>query len=314
MQKNLIFIIIIGAALGFWVYVSKQHASPAVTIPVIVFAEHPALDAARKGVTAVLQEHDIAVEPYNAQGDIAIALQIAKQAAGEEPPVMIGIATPAAQAIYKARNKETTALGFAAVSDPHGAHLDTEANIFGVADTPPIEQLVEAIQKIFPRATRIGVIHNPSEISSTYAIERLKQVIGNTKLKLVVKGVNSASMIKVAAQELIDGGVEIIYVPLDNFMASSLAILNAVTAQQNIPLVANDPALIAQGVTLAVGPDFEASGRQLGEMVIAYLNGTHIEEPIQLSHVQRTVVNKELARKFGIDAFFVTNVIAAELI
>lgn len=301
MQKNLLFIIIIGAALGFWVYMSKQHTQAAVTIPIIVFAEHPALDAARKGVTAVLQEHDIAVEPYNAQGDIAIALQLAKQAAAEEPPVIIGIATPAAQAIYKARNKETTALGFAAVSDPYGAHLDTEANIFGVADTPPIEQLVETIQKVFPRATKVGVIHNPSEISSTYAIERLKKVIGKTKLNLVIKGVNSVSMIKVAAQELIDGGVEIIYVPLDNFMASSLAILNAITTQHTIPLVANDPALIAQGVALAVGPDFEASGRQLGEMVIAYLNGSSIEEPIQLPHMQRIVLNKVHAEKLGIN-------------
>jgi putative ABC transport system substrate-binding protein len=282
-------------------YFQNKNAST-LTIPVIVFAHHPALDATAAGLKAVLQKENIAVAAYNAQGEIATALQIAKQCAAEEPAVMVGIATPAAQAVNKARNKEKTLLGFAAVSDPHGAHLDTEPLVIGVADTPPVDLLIQTVQNLMPDAKTIGVIYNPSEINSTYAIEKLKKIADDASLKLCIKGVTNASMIKVAAQELINDGIDLIYVPLDNFMVSSLAILNLVATEQHIPLVANDPALITQGITLAVGPDFEESGKQLGELIVKHINGIQIEEPIQLSRVNKTVLNKAHAATFKLDA------------
>jgi putative tryptophan/tyrosine transport system substrate-binding protein len=301
---------VIAVTVGVWFYFNKNNAQSQVKIPLVLFTSHPALNAAVAGVKSALQQAQVQVDEYNAQGDIAIALQIAKQCAAEEPPVMIGIATPAAQAVNKARDKEKTALGFAAVSDPHGAHLDTELNVIGVADTPPIEQLIETMMKLFPKITKIGVVYSPSEINSTHAVERLEKIIAQTPLKLSVKGINNTGMVKVAAQELIDSGVEIIYVPLDNFMVSSLSILSLVASQHKIPLISNDPALITQGITLSVGPDFEESGKQLGGLILDYLNGKEIVEPIQLSRLQRTVVNKELAQKWALD----TSVITIELV
>lgn len=269
-------------------------------IPVIVFANHPALNAAVSGLKIALQ-NDATIVEYNAQGDIATALQIAKQCAAEEPMVIVGIATPAAQAVNKARNKETTVVGFAAVSDPHGAHLDTEPHVIGVADTPPVDLLIQVTQQLMPDAKTIGVIYNPSEINSTYAIEKLKQIAETQSLTVIVKGVTNASMIKVAAQELIESDIDLIYVPLDNFMVSSLAILNLVAAEKQIPLIANDPALITQGITLAVGPDFEESGKQLGELIVRHMHGLSIEKPIQLARTHKTMLNKALAARYKLD-------------
>lgn len=280
----------------------QNKTDAALKIPVIVFAHHPALDATVAGLKAALHKEKIVVEEYNAQGDIATALQIAKQCAAEEPAVMVGIATPAAQAVNKARDKEKTLLGFAAVSDPHGAHLDSEPLVIGVADTPPVDLLIQTVQKLMPEAKTIGVIYNPSEINSTYAIEKLKKIADDASLAVRIKGVTNASMIKVAAQELINDGIDLIYVPLDNFMVSSLAILNLVATEQHIPLVANDPALITQGITLAVGPDFKESGQQLGELIVQHLKGTPIEKPIQLSRIYKTVLNKTLAATFKLDS------------
>ncbi len=308
-KTHLISILIaLGITVCAWFYF-HNNAQVAARIPLIVFTSHPALNAAAAGVKSTLQSY-VQVDEYNAQGDIATALQIAKQCAAEDPSIMIGIATPAAQAVNKARDKNTTLLAFAAVSDPHGAHLDTETNVVGVADTPPIEQLIEAMIKLFPNATKIGVVYNPSEINSTHAVERLEKIAAKSQLTLAIKGVNSVSMVKVAAQELIDNGAAIMYVPLDNFMASSISILNLIASQNNIPLISNDPALIAQGITLAVGPDFEESGKQLGKLILDHINGVATEQSIQLSHIHKTVVNKSLAQKFGIDA----TVIAAELV
>ena len=123
LSKRTLLTLLISAAVALPLsgYAADKH----VAITQIV--EHPALDAATKGVKDELAAQGF-VEGENlkwsfesAQGAPATAAQIAKKFAGETPDVVVGIATPSAQALASAARN--IPLVFSAVTDPVGAKL-----------------------------------------------------------------------------------------------------------------------------------------------------------------------------------------------
>ena len=77
-------------------------------VAVSQIVEHPALDATRKGLLDGLKAKgyeegkNLEFDFKTAQGNPAIAVQIARQYVGERPDVLVGIATPTAQALVSA--------------------------------------------------------------------------------------------------------------------------------------------------------------------------------------------------------------------
>ena len=89
-------------------------------------------------------------------------MQIARQFVGEKPDVLVGIATPTAQAL--AAMTRSIPIVFTAVTDPVGAKLvktlnHPGANITGLSDLSPVAQHVALIQEMMPNVTSIGVIN-----------------------------------------------------------------------------------------------------------------------------------------------------------
>ena len=70
------------------------------TLKITAINEHPALDAARKGIKDELAERgyeagkNLSWEFQSAQGDVGTAGQIAKKFVGDNPDVIVAIATP----------------------------------------------------------------------------------------------------------------------------------------------------------------------------------------------------------------------------
>ena len=161
-KRSLLTIFISAAiALPFCSFAEDKHV--AITQRV----EHPALDAATKGVKDELEAQGF-VEGKNlkwsfesAQGAPATAAQIAKKFAGEAPDVVVGIATPSAQALASAARN--IPLVFSAVTDPVGAKLVKSmdeangGNTTGVSDLSPINSHMQLIKEIVPTAKRLGL-------------------------------------------------------------------------------------------------------------------------------------------------------------
>ena len=105
------------------------HAADAKTpfVAVTAIVEHPALDAVREGVRDELKARGfeegkgLRFEYRSAQGNPAIAAQIARQFAGSEPDVIVAISTPSAQTAVSAT--KAVPVVFSAVSDPISARL-----------------------------------------------------------------------------------------------------------------------------------------------------------------------------------------------
>lgn len=279
-------------------------------VAITQIVEHPALDACRNGVKDELAEQGF-VEGENlkwsfesAQGAPATAAQIAKKFAGESPDVVVGIATPSAQAL--ASSARDIPLVFSAVTDPVGAKLVKSmdeangGNITGVSDLSPIDSHMALVKSIVPTATRLGVIFNPGEANSATLVDLVKKHAPDHGMTVVEAGAPKSSDVLAATRSLIDK-VDAIYVPTDNTVVSAFEAVVKVATESKIPVIAADTDTVKRGAIAAQGFNYYDLGRQTGKMVVAILNGKKAGD-IQPEGVSKTelYVNPEAAISMGV--------------
>lgn len=137
--------------------------------------EHPALDAARGGAAprprggGLCRGRELQSEYSTAQGNPAVASQIARSFVGDQPDVLVGISTPSAQALAAATSDLPVV--FTAVTDPVGAKLvqsmeSPGGNVTGVSDMSPVGQHLDLMQELKPETARVGVVDSPGEANS----------------------------------------------------------------------------------------------------------------------------------------------------
>jgi putative ABC transport system substrate-binding protein len=173
---------------------SLVQAQDAKTVAITQIVEHPALDAVYQGIKDQLAEQgykegeNLTILHESAQGNAAIASQIARKFVGENPDVIVAIATPSAQTVAAAT--KNIPVVFSAVTDPVGAKLvrSLEApggNITGVSDMLPIEKHIDLLQRVMPEAKRIGTVYNPGEANAVSLVNLLDERLAARGLTLV---------------------------------------------------------------------------------------------------------------------------------
>jgi len=285
-------------------YASQKH----VAITQIV--EHPALDAVHNGVKDELaaqgytEGENLKLSFESAQGAPATAAQIAKKFAGEQPDVVVGIATPSAQAL--ASSARGIPLVFSAVTDPVGARLVKSMDnanggyVTGVSDLSPIDSHMALVKTIVPQATRLGVIYNPGEANSATLVALVKKFAPSHGMTVVEAGAPRSSDVLAATRSLV-GKVDAIYVPTDNTVVSAFEAVIKVAAQADIPVISADTDSVKRGAIAAQGFNYYDLGRQTGKLVVQILNGKNVGD-IQPQGVDKTelYVNPESAKTMGI--------------
>lgn len=289
---------------------ATTNAADEKHVAITQIVEHPALDAATKGVKDELAEAGF-VEGKNlkwsfesAQGAPATAAQIAKKFAGKNPDVIVGIATPSAQALASsARGIQQV---FSAVTDPVGAKLiktmdkANGGNITGVSDLSPIDSHMDLIKTIVPKAKKVGVIFNPGEANSATLVDLVKKYAPSRGMEVVEAGAPKSSDVLAAARSLV-GKVDVIYVPTDNTVVSAFEAVIKVATEAKIPVISADTDSVKRGAIAAQGFNYYDLGRQTGKMVVQILNGKKAGE-IKPEGVSKTelYVNPESAKLMGV--------------
>ena len=291
----------------------KTEKSKKRLITIHQFMNHPALEACRDGLEQALKDRGLFPERVDlrvdqAQGNIGNAVQIAKHQVSFNPDFMVAIGTPSAQTVFKAQSLQEGArsvLAFLAVTDPKAAGLITEAEdssnktVMGVMDDPPVAQLVDVLIKIFPDLKTIGVLFNPGEINSLNVINILEKETVVRGLVIKKVPVTSSGNIKISLQKLLPD-VDIIYLPQDNLVVSGIETVIRVTLEKKIPVVTQDPSLVAKGIFLGLGCDYYESGVQLGQMIADKIAGVTVDPLIQKSVVRELKINEKTARALGV--------------
>ena len=280
------------------------------TIGIGQFAEHGSLDNCRTGFIEGLAEaglvegDNLTVIYQNAQADMGVAQQIAAQFAAKPVDLMVGIATPMAQACYNAAGDIPTI--FTAVSDPVSAGFadaDGKAvgEVTGTSDALPVAAQLATIRAMLPDAKKIGILYTTSEVNSLSTIETYKSLAPDYGFEIVESGISTAADIPLALDALL-GKVDCLTNLTDNTVVSALALVLDKANAAGKPVFGSEIEQVKLGCVAAEGLDYVALGRQTGLMAAKVLKGEVKASDMAYEVISdpSLYVNTEALARFGI--------------
>ena len=306
MKKTIAIIAAIALILTAAIASAKTY-----TIGIGQFAQHGSLDNCYEGFMQGLAEagfvegENLKVDLQNAQADMGIAQQIAAQFAGKRVDMMVGIATPMAQACYNAAAGDMPTI-FTAVTDPVAAGFaDTNGvalgDVTGTSDALPIKAQLETIRAMLPTATKIGILYTTSEVNSISAIAEYKALAPEYGFEIVESGVSTVADIPLALDMLL-AKVDCLTNLTDNTVVSALALMLDKANAAGKPVFGSEIEQVKLGCIAAEGLDYIVLGRQTGLMAAKVLKGeakAH-EIPYEIITEPGLYVNPAALAKFGI--------------
>lgn len=281
------------------------------TVGIGQFAQHGSLDNCYQGFVEGLAEaglvegENLKIDLQNAQADMGIAQQIAAQFASAKVDMMVGIATPMAQACYNAAAGAIPTI-FTAVTDPVAAGFASAdgtaaGEITGTSDALPIKAQLETIRAMLPDATKIGILYTTSEVNSISAIEIYKSLAGDYGFEIVESGISTTADIPLALDALLSK-VDCLTNLTDNTVVSALALVLDKANAAGKPVFGSEIEQVKLGCVAAEGLDYITLGRQTGLMAAKVLKGEAkaSEIPYEIITEPGLYVNTEALAKFGI--------------
>lgn len=251
------------------------------TIGVLQFVSHPALDEIYKGMVdslakAGFKDGETAnIVFQNGQADQSKLTSMSQHLINEKSDVLVGIATPAAQALANQTQEIPIVLG--AISDPKSAGLVEDnnhpgGNITGVSDQSPVEAQLELVKEILPSSKKMGILYSSAEDNSAYQAEKITAEAKKSGFDVKSYPVPSTNEISQMMQ-VMSKEVDFVYLPTDNTMANAMQTIVDVANQYKIPVIPSVDTMVEQGGLATVGINQYELGVKTGEMVASILKG-----------------------------------------
>ena len=275
------------------------------------FITHQSLDATREGFVdelgkqGYIEGENIEIDLQNAQGEQRNLKTISQQLA-ESSDVVLAIATPSAQSL--ANTTQTTPVIFSAVTDPVSAKLVESrehpgGNVTGTSDqsSDAISTQINLIKKVLPKAKTIGILYTQSEPNSVVQKDEAKRLLEEKGFTVVEKTILDSNNVKAAAESLM-AEVDMVFVPTDNIISSTMETVKQVSIKHKVPVFGGSTEMIAVGGLYNYGTNYEELGRQTARMLIRVLKGEKPENiAVELPEKLELHTNQEMADALGID-------------
>lgn len=275
------------------------------------FITHQSLDATREGFVDELAKQgyiegkNIEIDLQNAQGEQRNLKTISQQLA-ESSDVVLAIATPSAQSL--ANTTQTTPVIFSAVTDPVSAKLVESrehpgGNVTGTSDqsSDAISTQINLIKKVLPKAKTIGILYTQSEPNSVVQKDEAKRLLEEKGFSVVEKTILDSNNVKAAAESLM-AEVDMVFVPTDNIISSTMETVKQVSIKHKVPVFGGSTEMVAVGGLYNYGTNYEELGRQTARMLVRVLKGEKPENiAVELPEKLELHTNKEMADALGID-------------
>ena len=275
------------------------------------FITHQSLDATREGFVDELAKQgyiegkNIEIDLQNAQGEQRNLKSISQQLA-ESSDVVLAIATPSAQSL--ANTTQTTPVIFSAVTDPVSAKLVESrehpgGNVTGTSDqsSDAISTQINLIKKVLPKAKTIGILYTQSEPNSVVQKDEAKRLLEEKGFTVVEKTILDSNNVKAAAESLM-AEVDMVFVPTDNIISSTMETVKQVSIKHKVPVFGGSTEMIAVGGLYNYGTNYEELGRQTARMLVRVLKGEKPENiAVELPEKLELHTNQEMADALGID-------------
>ncbi len=305
--------LVLTAALLLSVAACAQAApkTEKLSIGVLQYVDHVALDASKDGFIAALKDNgyndgaEITIDYQNAQGDAANVSTISDRFVSNKVDLVLAIATPAAQNIA-GKTTDIPILG-TAITDYEVARLvdSNEApggNVSGTTDMNPIKEQIDLLVKLVPNAKTVGVLYTSSEDNSILQAQIAKDAIEKSGLEYVEVTVSNSNEVQQATQSIV-GQCDAIYIPTDNIFASAMPVVHGVTSQSKTPVICGESGMVNTGGLATLGINYYDLGYQTGLMAVKIFKGEAKTStmPIESAKGFDFAINGAVAAEIGIE-------------
>lgn len=240
--------------------------------------DHIALNQTTQGIIDALairgykKGENLEIRIESAQGNFALAGQIAAKFAANKPEIMVGVGTMAAQSLEKYQSAETKCV-FSTVTDPIGANLK-----IGVSNFIDLEPQIAFFLSLQPNLKRLGFLYTLTEPCSGVIAKKLEQICPKMGITLVCQAVSQNSQIGQSALSLALQ-CDAIFISNDNTILGALPLV--IAQSRNIPVYVSDTDALDKGAFAAYGPNQYEVGMQTGRLIADLLEGQNgrIEYP-----------------------------------
>lgn len=279
-------------------------------VGILQLMEHPSLNTIRESIIAGLADEgytdgeNLEIDYKNGQNDMTNMKTIAQAFVADKCDVIVAIATPAAQAVLS----ETTEIPiiFAAVTDPVDAELvdsleNPGGNVSGTSDEVSAEAIMELAKQITPGFKTIGALYSAGEDNSDSVVKGLKEYAAANGCEVVESTVTNTSEVQQAAQYLADK-VDVVYSPIDNTVASSMAVATEIFNNAKIPFYVSADSMVQDGGLATYGIDYTVLGKETAKMVAQIFGGADVSTMAVVKMNDMNIyVNTKTADAIGVE-------------
>ena len=121
-------------------------------------------------------------------------------------------------------------------------------------------------------------------------------------IQAVESTVTTPGEVQMAAQNLVSKGVDAIFVPIDNTVASAMSVLADEAIKGGVPVYTAADSLVRDGGLATTGVNYTKLGELTAQMAVQVLQGEDpATMPVQVMDDGIVTVNTTTARELGID-------------
>lgn len=283
-------------------------------VGILQIVQHGSLDEARQGFKAGLKQElkahgkstKVTYHYLNAQGDQSNLNTMSQQLVQQKNDLLLGIATPAAQAL--AKKTTTTPTLVTAVTDLKAASLvksDTTpgTNVSGTSDLTPVGLQLKLLKSLTTGHKPLGIMYNSSEENSVLQVKLAKAYAKKHHIALKVVSATSTNDIASVLAGL-EGQISGLYLPTDNLMASAMKTIGQKTKAAKLPVVTGSIEMAEDGGTATYGLNYYDLGKQTGKMAYQVLvdHKKPANMPVQTAKKLHLYINQANTKAIGMTA------------
>jgi putative ABC transport system substrate-binding protein len=297
-------ILIITAIFSIFFF-PKKNISGIVKVGIIEPLNHIAVSDITKGIKDSLSNSTLKFQVIvkNASNDISLIPQILDDFKSQGIDIYVPIFSKTAQITKNSIHDKP--IIFAAVTDPVAAGVlkspdSSSENITGVSDLWPISNEFALIKEILPNARVVGIVFDPSDVSSSVTIPLIQKEVKERGLELILRPIHSTNEMAQSLSSL-PTNIDLLFTANDVTVTAAFPALVGFSIRKHIPLFAGDYSSVERGAIAAVGQNYYIVGTEVADIIKTIRNGESINKiPVRYTKGGDVFLNIKAAELMGV--------------
>ena len=286
---------------------SNENDTTLYRIGICQLVQHDAHDAATQGFIDALNDELpglVSFNTQNAANEIPLCTTIVNQFIAEDVDLILANATPALQAASAATDDipilGTSVTEYSVIMGLNDFDGLVGGNVSGTSDLAPTAAQADMVKTWFPEANEIGLLYCSAESNSQYQVGVMRVALENLGYTCTFYPFTDTNDLPAVLEGAI-ANCDVLYVPTDNTVASSAAIIDNYCRPAGIPIIGGDKGICNDCTVATLSVDYYDLGYKTGLMAKKVLTGDANISELPIEYAEYTpVYNPDLCSYYGI--------------